>query len=109
MPRYSMGYRTGHRGWIYVIHIKDTEAYKIGLAIKDVRKRIMGIASIMPWPVEVILISQKMVDIEWHEHKLHEHFFDKRLRGEWFELDEKDITEIVDMLPGFLNIKRVMK
>lgn len=96
-------------GWVYVIHLEGTPAYKIGVSTKDVARRVQQLDRTLPWPVRVVFISTQVTDVEWHEHNLHDYFSSKHMRGEWFSLDEKDIAEIANRLPGLLTDGRATK
>ena len=77
-------------GFVYLLHCNG--AYKIGHA-KVVDKRVSQIEPVMPYPVEVVF-SIPTSDRFLMEAELHAHFRDRRLRGEWFALDEEDVLAV---------------
>ena len=82
-------YHDSHKGYIYLI--KHKNEYKIGYT-KDIHNR-MGEYTKLPYPVIVITVieadnARKLKAI------LHNKFSEKRLRGEWFDLNKKDVEII---------------
>lgn len=77
-------------GYVYVI--KGDEQYKIGCT-KNVKQRLRPMGAMAPFPLQaLVLISTG--DMEALEAELHEKFAAKRIRGEWFNLDESDVDYI---------------
>jgi hypothetical protein len=74
-------------GYIYLLRSGD--AYKIGRA-RSVDDRVKQISPVMPYPVEILhtIPSNNVVRAE---RELHQQFAPKRLKGEWFNLDERDV------------------
>ena len=79
----------------YVYLIKMGEYHKIGIS-KNPKQRIKAFST-MPQEVEVIL-TEKVNDYARIEEELHEKYKAKRVRGEWFELDDLEVKEITDYL-----------
>ena len=82
--------KTKIKGYIYLL--KSRNLYKIGRA-KDIRNRIKTYKTENPFGIEVIF-QKKVNDYVGVETKLLKKFKDKQIRGEWFELDKKDIQKI---------------
>ena len=84
-------------GYIYIIHAEKTNYYKIGISKDAPRNRI---ASIQTGSV----FDLKFIDIRYTkqfrvlEKDLHRQYKDYNVRGEWFELVEKQINEIVNYI-----------
>ena len=83
--------RSGH---IYIMECGGK--YKIGLS-KNVERRKKQLDH-RPFPVEIIYKSPELENVIDYERELHEVFDDKRISGEWFDLDEKDIDIIKNHL-----------
>jgi hypothetical protein len=79
----------------YVYLIKMDSHYKIGIS-KNPKRRLKAFST-MPQEVEVILTA-KVNDYARIEEELHEKYKEKRVRGEWFELDDLEVKEITDYL-----------
>jgi len=78
-------------GFVYLLKA-DNGFYKIGRTISlDDRIKQLGTAS--PCELELVL-SIESDDCRNLEESLHELFDDRRVKGEWFELDSKDIAYI---------------
>lgn len=80
-------------GFIYAIFIDAPERfYKIGMAARfDARFDQHQCAS----PFDIGVACAYFVgDMRAEERALHEKFTDKRVRGEWFRLNEADVREI---------------
>jgi hypothetical protein len=79
-----------YRGFIYLVRAHSGE-YKIGRAV-DVSARLRGLATLAPFDLELIhkfpadncLLAERI---------LHEQFAGKRIRREWFQLDQIDVFE----------------
>ena len=80
------------KGIVYLLKVEDEEQYKIGVT-KNLSKRLDQISPKMPFELEV-KHKIKSDDIYGLENKLHDKFDDKRIKGEWFELDKKDVNYI---------------
>lgn len=82
----------------YVYLVKLDKHYKIGISVSpDERLKEF---TLLPYELENILIL-KVKDYDKREKELHEHFADKRVRGEWFELNEEDIEYIKEYLKEY--------
>ena len=77
-------------GYIYVI--KSNNLFKIGRT-KNIKERIKDYKTQNPFEIEVIF-KKKVNDYVKAENKLLEKFKNKKKKGEWFELTEKDINWI---------------
>lgn len=75
-------------GWIYILEAGPY--YKIGRS-KNVDKRIEQLSTLPPFDIELVHLIQTN-DTTLLEIALHNHFANKRKNGEWFELEEEDIT-----------------
>ena len=80
------------KGVVYLLKIKDTNQYKIGVS-KDFDRRYNEISPKMPFELKTINLI-KSFNIYDLEKELHEKFANKRIKGEWFELEEKDVEYI---------------
>lgn len=79
------------KGYIYVI-TDGQNNYKVG-STKDIENRISYMQTGNAF--ELKLYAQWLLyDYENAEKILHEFLSDKRIRGEWFKLEEKDIHEM---------------
>jgi hypothetical protein len=79
----------------YVYLIKMGEYYKIGIS-QNPKKRIKEF-TLLPQKLEIILTA-KVNDYARIEEELHEKYKAKRVRGEWFGLDDLEVKEITDYL-----------
>jgi hypothetical protein len=82
------------QGFIYII--KSEYGYKIGLS-KNIKDRLKLFGVQLPFPIEVVGYYKvgNMHKMELHIHNLYK---SKRLNGEWFTLDEKDLVDISTIL-----------
>lgn len=78
---------------VYII--KGKEYYKIGLA-NDVKKRMSQLQISCPFNLSIFaIISLKTRNVATTlEKDLHERMSKKGIRGEWFNLDKEDLTNI---------------
>lgn len=77
------------KGYVYLVRLD--KHYKIGIS-KNPKDRLKEF-TLLPYPLEDICI-ERVANYEQCEEELHLHFDNKRVRGEWFELDEEDIEYI---------------
>jgi hypothetical protein len=79
-------------GHIYILKAK-TNLFKIGRS-KSPESRIKFLAVKLPFPIKTAHCFL-CDDAPVAEQKLHDHFNNKRLEGEWFRLCKKDISGIM--------------
>lgn len=77
-------------GFIYCLSDQQGH-YKIGMS-KNLDRRISQLATQPPFEI-VVIASHQVYDMRKYEAALHWLHADKRLRGEWFSLDEPDIED----------------
>lgn len=80
----------------YIYLTKSEFGYKIGRTTRP-KKRPLQVAGNMPIKLEVIVVIEVSDSKGW-ERRLHRHFAEKRLRGEWFSLDDPDV-EMIKLIP----------
>jgi len=85
---------SGVSGFVYLF--RSPHGFKIGCA-RDTRRRFLEIVTLVPFElsIEHTIPAPDMYAAEW---ALHGHFQAKRIRGEWFLLDESDVAEIKRMV-----------
>jgi hypothetical protein len=83
-------------GDIYIIKDNGTGYYKIGMS-RNVNQRIKSLNTSTPRGIETVLIFDSS-DCVLDENNIHNMFSDKRISGEWFELDDKDIEKIKEYI-----------
>lgn len=79
----------------YVYLVKLDKHYKIGIA--QCPEQRLREFTLLPYKLEDIKIA-KVKDNQQVEKDLHEKYKDKRVRGEWFKLNDIEVKEIVDYL-----------
>ncbi len=82
---------TDRSGTVYLIRA-DNELYKIGCTT-NVDRRLAALRAQSPCEIKLVCTIEAQDRYE-AEHNLHHVFHKKRIRGEWFELDEADIEQI---------------
>jgi hypothetical protein len=78
-------------GFVYLLQ-SPTGAYKIGRAI-DPEDRLRTFSVKLPFEVEYACLIRTS-DMVALERELHQQFEEKRVNGEWFNLDENDVAYI---------------
>ena len=76
-------------GFVYLL--RSSLGFKIGCA-RNPERRIAEIATLLPFEVSIEHIFPAP-DMYSAEFALHFHFESKRIRGEWFSLDESDVAD----------------
>lgn len=75
----------------YIIH--DGEYYKIGHTYSDATTRLSNLQVGSAKPLTLVLtIPSKTPDLL--EQELHQRFLEKKIRGEWFALNDADIDDL---------------
>jgi hypothetical protein len=87
--------------YIYVMEDLRNNSFKIGKS-KTPGKRERTLQSEVPQIVMRLSIPAEEV----HEKNLHEHFEEKRIRGEWFALKSQDLVWLVSYLKSHGDISR---
>jgi hypothetical protein len=76
-------------GWVYLFRAENG-LVKIGKTVNHPCYRLKAINAASP--IQSVLIHKiKTNHITWLESKLHRRYADKRVRGEWFALEDKNI------------------
>ena len=89
--------RFGRGQYVYVIRDIDvTGHYKIGRTT-DIVRRLTDFNVKLPFQIGIVLIAT-CTDAVVLETKLHHHFAEKRVAGEWFSLVDEDVIELIDMI-----------
>lgn len=78
---------------VYLIRVKNTTYYKIGLSI-DPSKRLSSIQSSCPLEVEIVKIWDGELD---EECRLHNIFGQYRMHGEWYSLMDNIVESLVNL------------
>jgi len=96
-------------GYIYIIHQENTSLYKIGYSTSNnPKKRLSNLQVGNPYPL-IFVGSFYTFNIEL-EKMLHEYFSQYLRHGEWFELTQEHIENILDpewrRIHGFYSDER---
>lgn len=86
-------YEREHTGFVYLIKLGDS--YKIGIT-KNTKERFKQF-EFMPFDLQIIKTA-KVKNYENIETLLHDMYKEKRIKGEWFNLTQDDIQNIIDYL-----------
>jgi len=104
MPRTVAKYHKPLASYVYLFRDRDN-LYKIGHSV-DPQQRAKDISQ-PNFPIDVIctiktdvICTIKTDDASALEHDLHEHFVEKRVKGEWFSLTQDDIDTIISIYPS---------
>lgn len=90
-------FEVGH--YVYVIKdISVTGYYKIGRTNNPVR-RLGRFEVVLPFDLHIFAII-RCVDMTVLEGQLHQHFKDKRKSGEWFDLNNADLSWLMAQYDG---------
>ena len=82
----------------------STHPYKIGITSgTDTRKRLSSVQTGNWVTINEIWKSEYIQRIDLVEKKLHSHFNNTRVSGEWFNLSKKDIKNIPTLIQTFLS------
>lgn len=84
---------TAKSGTVYIIQIKGTSFFKIGVTKGLAEHRLKYFQTYYPFELNVVHVinCDNAYRLEW---SLHQKYNIKRVRGEWFDLSDQDIIEI---------------
>lgn len=94
---------TRTRGWLYWLTAEGRQGIKIGETSKNLRQRTKANAKEIQSPVTIIDAFQSSHHKRL-EKQLHEIFKSKHIRGDWFDLTDKDVKDI-PVIAYHLNIQ----
>ena len=80
-------------GYVYLVHCMGTNFYKIGISKIDYYARLASMQSGCPYELEFIDTIHS-TQYRKLEKALHAKFRNKRIRGEWFDLDRESLSEV---------------
>lgn len=81
---------TSEHGYVYFVC--SEYGYKIGCA-KDYKSRVKSLGTIMPFDYDVTHVIE-CVNYQELERILHKAFESKRIKGEWFKIDNDDMKDV---------------
>ena len=85
----------GKEGYIYFIHATEEPFYiKIGCSVEPC-KRFNSIQTASPISLEP-LVMVLVPHMTQFEKLFHEYFAKKRIRGEWFDIEPRDVYELLN-------------
>lgn len=96
-PRYKH-VRKQVKGYIYLIKHQDG-MYKIGRT-KDLKSRMKAYETSMPFTQIELIATMESDDYMKDERDLHAEFSEKQIRGEWFDLTEKEVDNLRERFSG---------
>lgn len=91
MPRRgNVGINT--QGFVYFVHAKGTDFYKIGFTRRSIKYRLEEIATHTPYGLECLLYAP---GTGLDESTLHQSLKAYRLHNEWFEIRQADFRHLL--------------
>lgn len=82
-------------GFIYLIHARGTNRYKIGLTTRSVEQRFAELnGSQSPYPLELLEVISTG-NVTETESYLHQRYAFQRCHGEWFEFSNRELKEVL--------------
>jgi hypothetical protein len=84
-------------GYMYFIRSGDTNRFKIGITKRHPKKRMVNLQTGNP---ELLTLHRyiKCGDSRAYEAYLHECFKEKNIRGEWYNMTEGEIDDLIDFI-----------
>ena len=94
-------------GLIYLI-TNDYIHYKIGYTNKSINERISSIQTGNSEQIDIIKTFNS-IHCSYIEKMLHKQFHDKRIKGEWFELNDNDIKTFESSCKKYHDIANLLQ
>jgi hypothetical protein len=91
-------------GTLYIMGPKNNIyfPYKIGITVgKDVSRRLSAIQTSHWMDIQIYYTSPLLKDVLKFEKYLHHKYIDKKVKGEWFNINEDDIKKIIQECENF--------
>lgn len=79
---------------LYVINVKGTNIYKIGVS-QNSKRRIFDIRASNPFPIDVVVLKKMIFPLQL-ERKIHNSLNKCHIKNEWFKIDK--IDNILNMI-----------
>lgn len=80
---------------LYLVRADDY--VKIGVA-SDVYRRVNGMRAGCPFPMSIISVRTLPRVLAYQvERRVHQHFADSRVHGEWFQLDVAEAKQVISL------------
>jgi hypothetical protein len=83
-------------GYIYLVGSESIGMFKIGMTTRFPTVRLAEFSPQLPFECKLLLYIETDNPLQL-EAQLHQRFDTKRLRGEWFALDENEIETLLDI------------
>lgn len=80
---------------IYLVNAENTDLYKIGYTSVGVESRLQALQTGNPYKLNIIKQSDGSVSKEKY---IQDWFCFKKTRGEWFQLNDDDVKNVIDMM-----------
>lgn len=90
---------------IYIVHLINTNYYKIGIA-DSIERRLRNLQTANPFELKLIY-SKSFIECFSIETYIHNFYLKKNVKGEWFELLNEDIYEIMYFLKRLESVKNI--
>lgn len=87
--------------YVYLIHAKETNRYKIGRTGQSPTKRLQGLQTGCPHELELVFCIETDTPNE-QEDMLHWFNEESRVHGEWFEFDDSEVDGVIDRMAQHL-------
>ena len=92
-------------GYIYLVRCKGFEFYKIGISKTSVEHRLSSLQTGCPFDLEVLHIgyanSYKSIEV-----LLHNKYREYNHRGEWFELNDNQVKDVITDITNLCTSKQ---
>jgi DNA-binding Xre family transcriptional regulator len=85
---------------IYFIGNKQEKVVKIGYTSNSIRDRLFALSVGCPYKLEIINVIGGGL---WVEKSIHTLLESKRMRGEWFNLDEAEVNEVINKITAIID------
>jgi len=83
----------------YIYIASDGNKYKIGVSV-NTYSRVSSLNTDNPKEVKIIY-SKKFKNASKVEHKIHENFKSNRVKGEWFNFTENELSNVINYIKNY--------
>lgn len=89
------------KGYIYLMECNGK--YKIGVS-KNVEKRRRQLSINSPFQIKIVATSPLIEDVYKEEQALHQYYGNYIIKGEWFDLPEREVLDLIIFLEQYEEI-----
>ncbi len=90
-------HKSNIKGYVYLVHCKGTNYYKIGASKSPYKDRLVVLQSGCPFDL-IMLHASHSINYKESEEQAHSYFRNSNHKDEWFEFKEEEIISVIEKI-----------